>query len=168
MTLTSNVSKTILISVDLSELRVAVIEEGRTVEALIERRGEGSLAGNIYKGKIDNVLRGMEAAFVDLGLPRNGFLYVDDVVVPGQDPKSRRRRKIDELLKPGQEVLVQVVKDSMGTKGPRVTMELSIAGRFLVSLDEVELLRRQPVIDRYARFVHRFQRKRGVALGALV
>ncbi len=132
MTLTSNVSKTILISVDLSELRVAVIEEGRTVEALIERRGEGSLAGNIYKGKIDNVLRGMEAAFVDLGLPRNGFLYVDDVVVPGQDPKSRRRRKIDELLKPGQEVLVQVVKDSMGTKGPRVTMELSIAGRFLV------------------------------------
>ena len=59
----------------------------------------------------------MEAAFVDLGLPRNGFLYVDDVVVPGQDPKSRRRRKIDELLKPGQEVLVQVVKDSMGTKG---------------------------------------------------
>ncbi len=132
MTLTSNVSKTILISVDLSELRVAVVEEGRTVEALIERRGEGSLAGNIYKGKIDNVLRGMEAAFVDLGLPRNGFLYVDDVVVPGQDPKTRRRRKIDELLKPGQEVLVQVVKDSMGTKGPRVTMELSIAGRFLV------------------------------------
>jgi len=132
LTLTSNVSKTILISVDLSELRVAVIEEGRTVEALIERRGEGSLAGNIYKGKIDNVLRGMEAAFVDLGLPRNGFLYVDDVVVPGQDPKSRRRRKIDDLLKPGQEVLVQVVKDSMGTKGPRVTMELSIAGRFLV------------------------------------
>jgi ribonuclease G len=132
LTLTSNVSKTILISVDLSELRVAVVEEGRTVEALIERRGQGSLAGNIYKGKVDNVLRGMEAAFVDLGLPRNGFLYVDDVVVPGQDPKSRRRRKIDELLKPGQEVLVQVVKDSMGTKGPRVTMELSIAGRFLV------------------------------------
>ncbi|HEY8860284.1 MAG TPA: Rne/Rng family ribonuclease, partial [Gaiellales bacterium] len=132
MTLTSDAKKTILISVDLSELRVAVVEEGRTVEALIERRGQGSLAGNIYKGKIDNVLRGMEAAFVDLGLPRNGFLYVDDVVVPGQDSKNRRRRKIDELLKPGQEVLVQVVKDSMGTKGPRVTMELSIAGRFLV------------------------------------
>jgi ribonuclease G len=132
VTLTSDAKKTILISVDLSELRVAVVEEGRTVEALIERRGQGSLAGNIYKGKIDNVLRGMEAAFVDLGLPRNGFLYVDDVVVPGQDSKTRRRRKIDELLKPGQEVLVQVVKDSMGTKGPRVTMELSIAGRFLV------------------------------------
>ena len=83
----SNVSKTILISVDLSELRVAVLEEGRTVEALIERRGEGSLAGNIYKGKVDNVLRGMEAAFVDLGLPKNGFLHVDDVVVPGHGPQ---------------------------------------------------------------------------------
>ncbi len=133
MTLISDVTKTILISVDLSELRVAVVEEGRTVEALIERRGEGSLVGNIYKAKVDNVLRGMEAAFVDLGLPRNGFLHVNDVVVPGAtSSRTRRRRKIDELLKPGQEVLVQVVKDSMGTKGPRVTMELSIAGRFLV------------------------------------
>jgi ribonuclease G len=133
VTLISDVNKTILISVDLSELRVAVVEEGRTVEALIERRGQGSLVGNIYKAKIDNVLRGMEAAFVDLGLPRNGFLHVNDVVVPGAtSSRTRRRRKIDELLKPGQEVLVQVVKDSMGTKGPRVTMELSIAGRFLV------------------------------------
>ena len=133
MTLISDVTKTILISVDLSELRVAVVEEGRTVEALIERRGQGSLVGNIYKAKVDNVLRGMEAAFVDLGLPRNGFLHVNDVVVPGQtSSRTRRRRKIDELLKPGQEILVQVVKDSMGTKGPRVTMELSIAGRFLV------------------------------------
>ena len=133
MTLISDVTKTILISVDLSELRVAVVEEGRTVEALIERRGEGSLVGNIYKAKVDNVLRGMEAAFVDLGLPRNGFLHVNDVVVPGTtSSRTRRRRKIDEVLKPGQEVLVQVVKDSMGTKGPRVTMELSIAGRFLV------------------------------------
>jgi ribonuclease G len=133
VTLISDVTKTILISVDLSELRVAVVEEGRTVEALIERRGEGSLVGNIYKAKVDNVLRGMEAAFVDLGLPRNGFLHVNDVVVPGTtSSRTRRRRKIDEVLKPGQEVLVQVVKDSMGTKGPRVTMELSIAGRFLV------------------------------------
>ena len=83
MTLTSNVSKTILISVDLSELRVAVVEEGRTVEALIERRGQGSLAGNIYKGKVDNVLPGLEAAFVDIGLDKNGFLHVDEIVLPG-------------------------------------------------------------------------------------
>ena len=115
MTLISNTNKTILISVDLSELRVAVLEEGRTVEALIERRGKGSLVGNIYKGKVDNVLPGMEAAFVDIGLPKNCFLHQDDVVLPGVDVKERRKRRIHDLLKPGQEVLVQVIKDPMGT-----------------------------------------------------
>ena len=125
-------TKTILISVDLSELRVALLEDGRPVEVYIERRGEGSLAGNIYKGRVENVLPGMEAAFVDIGLDKNGFLYVDEVVLPDMDQKDRRRRRIQELLKPGQQVLVQVVKDPMGTKGARVTMELSIAGRFLV------------------------------------
>jgi ribonuclease G len=128
----TNPTKTIAISSDLAELRVAVQEEGRTVEAYVERRGRGSLAGNIYKAKVDNVLRGMEAAFIDLGLPKNGFLHVDDVIVPGMDQTTKRKKKIDELLKPGQEVLVQVVKNPMGTKGARVTMELSIAGRFLV------------------------------------
>jgi ribonuclease G len=132
VTLTANITKTILISVDLSELRVAVLEEGQTVEALIERRGKGSLVGNIYKGKVDNVLPGMEAAFVDIGLPKNCFLHQDDVMLPGLDPKDRRKRRIQEMLKPGQEVLVQVIKDPMGTKGARVTMELSLAGRFLV------------------------------------
>ncbi len=132
MTLISNQTKTILISVDLSELRVAVLEEGHTVEALIERRGKGSLVGNIYLGKVDNVLPGMEAAFVDIGLPKNCFLHQDDVVLPGLDTKERRKRRIQDLLKPGQQVLVQVIKDPMGTKGARVTMELSLAGRFLV------------------------------------
>ena len=132
MTTIAHVPKEILISSDLSELRVAVLEEGRASEAYVERRGEGSIAGNIYKAKVDNVLRGMEAAFIELGLPKNGFLHVDDVMLPGMDTSSRRKKKIDELLKPGQEVLVQVVKNPMGTKGARVTMELSIAGRFLV------------------------------------
>ena len=99
-------TKTILISSDLSELRVAVLEDGRAVEAYIERRGAGALAGNVYRAKVDNVLRGMEAAFVDFGLPKNGFLHVDDVGSPGTESSSRRRKKIDELLKPGQEVLV--------------------------------------------------------------
>ena len=85
MTLISDVTKTILISVDLSELRVAVVEEGRTVEALIERRGEGSLVGNIYKAKVDNVLRGMEAAFVDLGLPAKRL--------PARERRGRSRRR---------------------------------------------------------------------------
>ncbi|MGZ4430045.1 MAG: Rne/Rng family ribonuclease, partial [Gaiellales bacterium] len=132
MTLITNTTKTIAISVDLSELRVAVLEDGRAVEAYIERRGGGSLAGNIYKGRVDNVVPGLEAAFIDFGLPKNGFLHVDDVVVPGMDQTTKRRKKIGELLKPGQEVLVQVVKNPMGTKGARVTMELSLAGRFLV------------------------------------
>jgi ribonuclease G len=151
VTLTSNITKTILISVDLSELRVAVLEEGQTVEALIERRGKGSLVGNIYKGKVDNVLPGMEAAFIDIGLPKNCFLHQDDVVLPGLDPKERRKRRIQELLKPGQEVLVQVVKDPMGTKGARVTMELSLAGRFLVLSPQGEgsgVSRRLPDGDR--------------------
>ncbi len=132
MTTISHVPKQILISSDLSELRVAVLEEGRATEAYVERRGSGSIAGNIYKAKVDNVLRGMEAAFIDLGLPKNGFLHVNDVVLPGMDTSTRRKKKIDELLRPGQEVLVQVVKNPMGTKGARVTMELSVAGRFLV------------------------------------
>ena len=81
MTVIANTTKTILISVDLSELRVAVLEEGRTVETYIERRGAGSIAGNIYKAKIDNILPAIDAAFVDFGAPKNGFLQVRDVVV---------------------------------------------------------------------------------------
>src|SRR3954465_15145402 len=130
--------KTILVSADRGETRVAVLEsktkggKRSVAELYIERRGRRSIAGNIYKGRVDNVLPGMEAAFVDIGLEKNGFLYVDEIVLPDVDMKDRRRKRIQELLKPGQEVLVQVVKDPMGTKGARVTMELSIAGRFLV------------------------------------
>jgi ribonuclease G len=92
--------------------------------------------GNVYKGVVDNVLPGMEAAFVDIGLDRNGFLHVDEIVLPGGEAAPRRGRgrgrRIDELLKPKQEVLVQVVKDPLKTKGARLSMQLSIAGRYLV------------------------------------
>ncbi|HWC08102.1 MAG TPA: Rne/Rng family ribonuclease, partial [Solirubrobacterales bacterium] len=92
--------------------------------------------GNIYKGKVDNVLPGMEAAFVDIGLERNGFLHVDEIVLPGgeQAPKRGRGsgRRINELIKPGQEILVQVVKDPLKSKGARLSMNVSIAGRYLV------------------------------------
>ena len=108
----------------------------KVAELYIERRGQRSIVGNIYKGVVDNVLPGMEAAFVDIGLERNGFLHVDEIVLPGGE---RRRaavaasgRRIDELLKPKQEVLVQVVKDPLKTKGARLSMQLSIAGRYLV------------------------------------
>ena len=135
--------KTILVSADRGETRVAVLEsktkggKRNVAELYIERRGRRSIVGNIYKGKIDNVLAGMEAAFVDIGLERNGFLHVDEIVLPNGKQAPRRGRgsggpKITELIKSGQEILVQVVKDPLKSKGARLSMNLSIAGRYLV------------------------------------
>jgi ribonuclease G len=134
--------KTIVVSADAGETRVAVLEtktaksKREVAEVYIERRGGRSLVGNIYLGKVDNVLPGMEAAFVDIGLERNGFLHVDEILLPdGQVAPRRGRgkgRKIDELIKSGQEILVQVNKDPLKSKGARLTMNVSIAGRYLV------------------------------------
>jgi ribonuclease G len=105
-------------------------------ELYVERRSSKSIVGNIYKGVVDNVLPGMEAAFVDIGLERNGFLHVDEIVLPDGEKVPRRGhgrgRRIDELIKPKQEVLVQVVKDPLKSKGARLSMQISIAGRYLV------------------------------------
>src|SRR4051812_23689815 len=110
--------------------------EYRVAELYFERRGNRSIVGNIYKGKVDNVLPGLEAAFVDIGLDKNGFLHVDEIVLPGVEVQRRGRegsgKKISELLKPGQEVVVQVVKDPLKSKGARLSMELTIAGRYMV------------------------------------
>ncbi|HWB69872.1 MAG TPA: Rne/Rng family ribonuclease [Solirubrobacterales bacterium] len=134
--------KTILVSADRGETRVSVLESKAkgskpdVAELYIERRGRRSIVGNIYKGKVDNVLPGMEAAFVDIGLERNGFLHVDEILLPGgeQAPKRGRGtgRRIDEMIKPGQEIVVQVVKDPLKTKGARLSMNVSVAGRYLV------------------------------------
>jgi ribonuclease G len=134
--------KTILVSADRGETRVAVLEsktkggKPKVAELYIERRGRRSLVGNIYKGKVDNVLPGMEAAFVDIGLERNGFLHVDEIVMPNGEQAPRRGRgkgpRIGDLIKPGQEIIVQVVKDPLKSKGARVSMNASIAGRYLV------------------------------------
>jgi ribonuclease G len=153
------VKKQVLVSVDGAETRVALLEatgkpaakstvrkrrkkadpsEGfRVAELYLERRGARSIVGNIYKGRVDNVLAGLEAAFVDIGLDKNGFLHVDEIVLPGVEAPKRGRgrgggRSITDLLKPGQEVVVQVVKDPLKTKGARLTMELAIPGRYLV------------------------------------
>ena len=138
--------KTILVSADRGETRVAVLEKKKeggqrhVAELYIERRGRRSIVGNIYKGKVDNVLPGMEAAFVDIGLERNGFLHVDEIVLPGgeQAPKRGRGtgRRIDQMIKPGQEIMVQVVKDPLKSKGARLSMQVSIAGRYLVYAPE--------------------------------
>src|ERR1700744_2664798 len=112
------------------------VPEGyRVAEVYFERRGGRSIVGNIYKGRVDNVLPGLEACFVDIGLEKNGFLHVDEIVLPGVETPRRGRgggRRISDLLKPGQEIVVQVVKDPLKTKGARLSMELTIAGRYMV------------------------------------
>jgi ribonuclease G len=150
--------KQVLVTVDRGETRVAMLEAAgevtaarksrrrvkrglptgyRVAEVYFERRGGRSIVGNIYKGKVDNVLPGLEAAFVDFGLEKNGFLHVDEIVLPGVEQVKRGRGKeggprISDLLKPGQEIVVQVIKDPLKTKGARLTMELTIAGRYMV------------------------------------
>ncbi|MCB8969739.1 MAG: Rne/Rng family ribonuclease [Thermoleophilales bacterium] len=123
----------------------------RVGELYVERRGSRSIVGNIYKGVVDNVLPGMEAAFVDIGLERNGFLHVDEIVTPDGKSQPKRGhgkgRRIDELIKRGQEIVVQVVKDPLKTKGARLTMQVSIAGRYLVYMPQgagIGVSRRMP------------------------
>ncbi len=121
----------LLISVDVGEQRVAILEDGRVAEVYLERPERRSIAGNIYLGVVDNVLPGMEAAFVEIGLEKNGFLYVDEIVGPELEGR-KGARKIQDLIKRGQTILVQAVKDPMKSKGARLTTEISLPGRFLV------------------------------------
>jgi ribonuclease G len=127
----------LLVSVNVSEQRVAVLEDDRVAEVYLERPGRRSIAGNVYKGVVDNVLPGMEAAFVEIGLEKNGFLYVDEIVGPELEGK-RHGRRIQDLLSRGQEILVQAVKDPMKTKGARLTTEISLPGRFVVYVPQGE------------------------------
>ncbi|HYY65017.1 MAG TPA: Rne/Rng family ribonuclease [Gaiellaceae bacterium] len=121
----------LLVSADVGEQRVAVLEDGRVAEVYLERPERRSIAGNVYKGVVDNVLPGMEAAFVEIGLEKNGFLYVDEIVVPELEGR-RHGKKIQDLISRGQEILVQAVKDPMKSKGARLTTEISLPGRFVV------------------------------------
>ena len=130
-TLPPPAKRELLVSVDVGEQRVAVLEDGKVAEVYLERDGSRSIAGNIYKGTVDNVLPGMEAAFVEIGLEKNGFLYVDEIVTPELEGR-RHGRKIQDLLSRGEELLVQAVKDPMKSKGARLTTEISLPGRFVV------------------------------------
>ena len=127
----------LLISVDVGEQRVAILEDDRVAEVYLERPERRSIAGNIYLGTVDNVLPGMEAAFVEIGLEKNGFLYVDEIVVPELEGK-RHGKKITDLIARGQQIMVQAVKDPMKTKGARLTTEISLPGRFLVLVPQGE------------------------------
>lgn len=137
-------NKEILVDANAFNIRVAVVEDGTPVELYVEQEGSERLVGNIYLGKVQNVLPGMQAAFVDIGLERNAFLYAGDVFTPGDSydelEKIPETRKIGDMLKPGQEVLVQVSKDPVGTKGARVTTHLTLAGRSLVLMPTVDYI----------------------------
>ncbi|MDO4542953.1 MAG: Rne/Rng family ribonuclease [Clostridia bacterium] len=146
-------NKEILVDAIGFTTRVAVVEDGTPVELYVDQEGSERLVGNIYLGKVQNVLPGMQAAFVDIGLEKNAFLYAGDVFFPGdqfdkleQIPQSR---KINDLLKAGQTIMVQVAKDPIGTKGARVTTHITLAGRSLVLM---------PTVD-YVGVSHRIERE---------
>lgn len=146
----------ILVNTTGQETRVALLEDGQVVEVYIERQKNASLLGNIYKGKVLRILPGMRSAFVDIGLEKAAFLYVadirtdivDDYAVMFEDEnfsggldflhKSKHELQIDELLHEGQEILVQVSKDPIGSKGARVTSYITMPGRHLVLMPNLE------------------------------
>lgn len=153
----AKVKREIVVSVMSAEKRAAVVEDGRLVELFIERTNAERVVGNIYKGRVENVLPGMQAAFVNIGLERNAFLYVDDAVAsldfpdlddeivpeeepaeePGKERVDRRRLTISDLLTVGQDIVVQITKEPIGTKGARVVTNLTIPGRYLVLMPTV-------------------------------
>lgn len=135
-------SEEILINVTPVETRVALVENGMLQEAYIERTSRKGIVGNIYKGKVVRVLPGMEAAFVDIGLERAAFIHASDVVPSqsnGDDPADSPKTVPDirSLLREGQSLVVQVTKDPIGTKGARLTTQLSIPSRYLVFMPGV-------------------------------
>ncbi len=157
-------SKEMIISSNGHETMVAIIEDDLVAEIFVERERQRGVVGNIYKGRVSKVLPGMQSAFVDIGLERDGFLYVSDVVdtideferLGGADDdederqpgngggkKERERErgpepKIEDLLKEGQEIIVQIAKEPLGTKGARLTSHATLAGRFLVFMPTVD------------------------------
>ena len=131
------ISEEILVNITPQETRVAIVENGALQEVCIERQGSRGIVGNIYKGKVNRVLPGMEAAFVDIGLVKAGFLHVSDIETDhanGDADPDTHRPVIKELLHEGQILLVQVVKDPIGTKGARLTTSISVPSRYLVYL----------------------------------
>ncbi|MEC4681229.1 MAG: S1 RNA-binding domain-containing protein, partial [Nitrospirota bacterium] len=146
----------IAISSTREETRVAVLDNRVVTELFVDRPGKKDFVGDIYKGKVIKVLPGMQAAFVDIGLDRAAFIHVSDLSVgtepgdtlvdneddePSSDmPRPRRQtaRPIESLLAEGQELLVQISKGPIGTKGPRITTYVSLPGRFLVLMPNVD------------------------------
>ncbi len=124
--------RTMIVTAKPERTQIAVMEDRTLVEHYVTRDEDVTFVGNIYMGRVQNVLPGMEAAFIDIGKGRNGVLYAGEVLYDEMDLDEESDQRIENVLKPGQKVLVQVTKDPMGTKGPRLTMHLSLAGRYVV------------------------------------
>ncbi len=150
-------TKEMIISSNGHETMVAILEDDLVAEIFVERERHRGVVGNVYKGRVSKVLPGMQSSFIDLGLERDGFLYVAEVIDtleefdkleagdedagPPRDRERERERaqaKIEDLLKEGQEILVQVVKEPLGTKGARLTSHVTMPGRFLVFMPAVD------------------------------
>ena len=193
-------NKEMIVSSNGHDVVVAILEDDQVAEIYVERERQHGVVGNIYKGRVNKVLPGMQSAFVDIGLERDAFLYVSDVVdtldefdrleqteggeaveTPekprdGQRGSGRQRpnEKIQELLEPGQEILVQVVKEPLGTKGARITSHVSVPGRFLVfmpTVDHIGVSRKIDSRDERSRLrgiVRQFRTENGFTGGVIV
>jgi len=189
-------TKEMIISSNGHETMVAILEEDLVAEIFVERERQRGVVGNVYKGRVSKVLPGMQSSFIDLGLERDGFLYVGDVINTmaefeklaggddeedsksgsGQNGRDRDapQPKIEELLKEGQEILVQVVKEPLGTKGARLTSHVTMAGRFLVFMPTVDHVGVSRKIDsreergRLRGIVREFREQHGFTGGVII
>ncbi len=187
-------NKEMIISSNSHETMVAILEDDLVAEVFVERERHRGVVGNVYKGRVSKVLPGMQSSFIDVGLERDGFLYVAEVIdtllefeklESGDDddkpaPRDREREreqqqaKIEDLLKEGQEILVQVVKEPLGTKGARLTSHVTMPGRFLVfmpTVDHVGVSRKIDSRDERARLrgiVREFRESHGFTGGVII
>jgi ribonuclease G len=188
-------TKEMIVSSSGHETIVAILEDDLPAEIFVERERQRSVVGNVYKGRVSKVLPGMQSSFIDVGLERDGFLYVAEVIDtleeferlaadddeqagsegrPRERARERAERKIEELLREGQEVLVQVVKEPLGTKGARLTSHVTMPGRFLVfmpAVDHVGVSRKIEARDERARLrgiVREFRESRGFTGGVII
>src|SRR6202165_1082238 len=155
-------TKEMIISSNIHETIVAILEDDLAAEIFVERERQRGGVGNVYKGRVSKVLPGMQSSFIDVGLERDGFLYVADVIdtmeefdklessdEDGAEParaardrdRDRLQARIEDLLREGQEIIVQVVKEPLGTKGARLTSHVTMPGRFLVFMPTVDTIR---------------------------
>ena len=186
-------TKEMIISSNSHETMVALLEDDLVAELFIERERQRGVVGNVYKGRVNKVLPGMQSSFIDVGLERDGFLYVAEVVdtleefekLAGDDEDSkgngsrerereRQKSKIEDLLKQGQEILVQVVKEPLGTKGARLTSHVTMPGRFLVfmpTVDHIGVSRKIEARDERSRLrgiVREFRESHGFTGGVII